>query len=79
VLVLRRVTERPELVESGNGALVGTDRTAIVAAASRLLTDDAAYRAMAAAPNPFGDGCAAERIVTIVSEQLDRRRALRVV
>jgi len=35
----------------------------IVAEASRLLTDAQAYRAMAQAHNPFGDGRAAERIV----------------
>jgi len=63
VLVLRRVTERPEGVEAGTMRLVGTDRTAIVEEGRRLLTDAAAYQAMAHARNPFGDGRAAERIV----------------
>jgi UDP-N-acetylglucosamine 2-epimerase (non-hydrolysing) len=79
VLILRHVTERPEVVESGAGILVGTDRERIVTAAARLLTDEAAYRAMADAPNPFGDGQAAERIVRILGELFDRRRSLRVV
>jgi UDP-N-acetylglucosamine 2-epimerase (non-hydrolysing) len=79
VLVLRRVTERPELIECGGGELVGTERAAIVAAASRLLSDDDEYRAMADAPNPFGDGFAAERIVEIIGQQFDRRRTLRAV
>lgn len=79
VLVLRNVTERPEVVESGAGLLVGTERGNIVAEVARLLTDDAAYRAMAAAPNPFGDGFAADRIVEVIGQQLDRRRALRAV
>ena len=79
VLVLRRVTERPEVVESGAGLLVGTDRDSIVSAATHLLTDDDAYRAMAEAPNPFGDGFAAERIVEILAERFDARRSLRVV
>ncbi len=35
----------------------------IVAHATRLLTDEAAYRSMATAKNPYGDGHAAERIV----------------
>jgi UDP-N-acetylglucosamine 2-epimerase (non-hydrolysing) len=77
--VLRRVTERPELIECGGGELVGTERGAIVSCASRLLSDDDAYRAMADAPNPFGDGFAAERIVEIIGRQFDRRRSLRVV
>lgn len=62
-LVLRRVTERPEGVQAGTLRLVGTDRGRIVEEASRLLTDPAAYAAMAQAHNPFGDGRAAERIV----------------
>jgi UDP-N-acetylglucosamine 2-epimerase (non-hydrolysing) len=79
VLVMRRVTERPEIVESGAGMVVGTDRERIVSAAARLLTDETAYRAMAGAPNPFGDGHAAERIVSIIGEVFERRRSLRVV
>lgn len=63
ILILREVTERPEAVECGAARLVGTDRRAIVAAASELLTDTAAYDKMARAGNPFGDGHAAARIV----------------
>ncbi len=63
VLVLREVTERPEGVEAGTLRLVGTDADSIVAAATRLLDDEAAYAEMARAANPFGDGRAAERIV----------------
>jgi UDP-N-acetylglucosamine 2-epimerase (non-hydrolysing) len=64
VLVLRSVTERPELVDAGGARIVGTDASTIVAAATALLSDDAAYSAMRVARNPFGDGRAAERIVT---------------
>ncbi len=63
VLVLRQTTERPEGVDAGTLQLVGTDRARIVAEASRLLTDAAAYGRMAQARNPFGDGRAVERIV----------------
>lgn len=63
VLVLRDTTERPEAVEAGTVALVGTDETRVYETARRLLTDDAAYRQMAEAVNPYGDGRAAERIV----------------
>jgi UDP-N-acetylglucosamine 2-epimerase (non-hydrolysing) len=78
VLILREVTERQEIVECGGGMLVGTDHARIVAAVSTLLSDEAAYDAMAQAPNPFGDGHAAERIVQIVGESFDRRSELRV-
>ena len=63
VLVLREVTERPELVEAGAGLLVGTSPERIVAEAGRLL-DDPAHRAAVGRPRAiFGDGRAAVRIV----------------
>ena len=63
VLVLRRVTERPEAVKAGTARLVGSDTGKIVSETSKLLDDPEAHRAMAQAVNPFGDGHAAERIV----------------
>jgi len=63
VLVLREISERPEAVAAGAVRLVGTDRSAIVEWAVRLLTDEGVYRGMAAAVNPYGDGYAARRIV----------------
>lgn len=62
VLVMRERTERPEAIEAGTAVLVGTDSNRIVAEVDRLLGDEAAYRAMAVARNPFGDGHAGERI-----------------
>jgi len=68
VLVLREVTERPEAVEVGAAKLVGTDEDRIVAETARLLTNPEAYREMASAPNPFGDGRASRRIVRFILE-----------
>lgn len=62
VLVLRTVTERPEAVAAGVVKVVGVDSAAIVREAGRLLTDPAAYAAMAQGVSPYGDGHAAERI-----------------
>ena len=62
VLVLRDTTERPEAVEAGTVKLVGTDEEKIFHAAYELLTDEKAYKAMAEAVNPYGDGHSAERI-----------------
>ncbi|WP_449241657.1 non-hydrolyzing UDP-N-acetylglucosamine 2-epimerase [Desulfoscipio gibsoniae] len=66
VLVLRNTTERPEAVEAGTVRLVGTDRTAVRTETERLLNDQAHYRAMAEAVNPYGDGMACGRIVQAV-------------
>ena len=63
VLVMRDTTERPEGVAVGTALLTGPNSATIVEHATRLLTDEAAYRLMATAINPYGDGHAAERIV----------------
>ena len=63
VLVMRNETERPEGLEAGTLRLIGTERAVIVGEARKLLADQSAYRRMAHASNPYGDGRAAERIV----------------
>ena len=68
-LVLRDVTERPEGVEAGVLKLVGADTRRIVDSARELIEDEAAYRRMSCAANPFGDGHAAERIVQAVIDR----------
>ncbi len=73
VLVLRDVTERPELLESGWGRLVGTDPERLLAESRRLLDDDAELRSMTSGPNPFGDGRAAARIAAALAERAARR------
>ncbi|MGB9791376.1 MAG: non-hydrolyzing UDP-N-acetylglucosamine 2-epimerase [Thermacetogeniaceae bacterium] len=66
VLVLRDVTERPEAVAAGTARLVGTDPERLEAEVSRLLDDEDAYRGMAEAVNPYGDGMAARRIAQAI-------------
>lgn len=68
VLVMRENTERPEAVVAGTVKLVGTDRDRIVAEAKNLLDQDVAYKAMANAVNPYGDGFAARRTVEAIAE-----------
>ena len=70
VLVLRETTERPEAVAAGASRLVGTDKERIVSEAMRLLQDDDAYRAMADAPSPYGDGTASQQILAALQERL---------
>ena len=72
VLVMRRVTERPEAVEAGTVRIVGEQPDAIVAAVSQLLTDSAAYESMARAVSPYGDGHACPRIAEILAAELTR-------
>ncbi len=70
VLVMRDNTERPEAVEAGTVALIGTDEERIVAEVSRLLHDELHFEAMANAVNPYGDGLAAERTIAAIAELL---------
>ena len=72
LLVLRRTTERPEAIASGNVELVGTDPARIVGAVRRRL----ARKAGGAASLPFGDGRAGERIAALIEQWLAGREAL---
>lgn len=66
VLVMRDTTERPEGIEAGTLKLVGTSEKTIYSEFKNLLTNEAAYEAMAYASNPYGDGHACERIADIL-------------
>lgn len=66
VLVMRDTTERPEALSAGTVKLVGTDYNKILDEVSLLLDSDSAYETMSRAVNPYGDGCACGRIVTIL-------------
>jgi len=70
VLVMRKVTERPEAIEAGVARLAGVEREGIREAALELLDSEAEYARYARAVNPFGDGRACGRIVTRVSRFL---------
>jgi UDP-N-acetylglucosamine 2-epimerase (non-hydrolysing) len=64
VLVLRDVTERPEAVAAGTVRLVGTDAARIVSSVNELFDDGGPWHSYALRHNPYGDGHAAERIVS---------------
>ena len=66
VLVMRDTTERPEALTAGTVKLVGTDHDLIVSEVSRLLDNQAYYDRMSQAVNPYGDGKACCRIVSVL-------------
>lgn len=70
VLILRDVTERPEVVEAGCGILVGTDKAEIIKEFSKLMDDRSYYTQHAEVENPFGDGQASERILNQIVQDL---------
>lgn len=67
-VILRRVTERPEVLCCG-GCLAPAERAAIAAAVERALS-----RRFAPRPCPFGDGRAGERIAEILAWLFGRRK-----
>ena len=73
VLLLREKTERQEAVDVGAVKIVGKDPTSIQQAVFELLNNHRAYRQMAEAENPFGDGQASQRILRIIKKYLSQK------
>ena len=70
VLVMRDTTERDEGVRAGGSLLIGTDSSNILAKANELLINKKLHKIMSEATNPYGDGTAAEKIVSILIGEL---------
>lgn len=70
ILVLRDCTERPEVISSGFGELVGTDPAHVLERATLLLSDDVLYQQRIRGDNPFGDGHAARYVVDALEARL---------
>ena len=71
VIVTRSCTERGEAMAQGSVTLAGANRAAIREQAERLLAQG---NATAGAGTPFGDGRAAEKILTIFDSWVPGRR-----
>lgn len=67
LIVTRAVTERTEAVSAHSAMLTGTDTTAIVSLATRLIEQETFYASMAQAASVYGDGQAATRIAHAVA------------
>jgi UDP-N-acetylglucosamine 2-epimerase (non-hydrolysing) len=68
LLILRNVTERPEVVESGFGILVGTTSSKIVSETIKLLDNRQVFQNVMNQRNPFGDGDSANKIIEIIKK-----------
>lgn len=65
VLILRDVTERNEILETGAGKLIGTNRKKVIMEISSLIDDAKAYKKMLNTQNPYGDGKASQKIIKL--------------
>lgn len=62
VLVMRDTTERPEAIEAGTVELVGTNKGLIVSKVNELIRNNEKYIQMSMSHNPYGEGCASEKV-----------------
>lgn len=69
VLVMRDTTERPEGIKAGTLKLVGTNEDTIYREFKTLLENEAEYKKMSHASNPYGDGHACRRIADILERE----------
>lgn len=65
VLIARETTERPEALSTGQNRLVGRSRERVGAELARAWSEPV-YSGAIPAPNPFGDGDSAQKIVEIL-------------
>lgn len=72
VLILRSVTERPEVIAAGFGKLVGVNVKKILVSTIELLENVKLYNKRISGTNPFGTGHASKKIIDIVIKDLKR-------
>ncbi|OGI42386.1 MAG: UDP-N-acetylglucosamine 2-epimerase [Candidatus Muproteobacteria bacterium RBG_16_64_11] len=70
VLVLRKTTERPEVLRIGAGALIGTSPVAICEWVDRLTEQPELHQQMRSLASPFGNGHSGEAIAGILEAEL---------
>jgi UDP-N-acetylglucosamine 2-epimerase (non-hydrolysing) len=66
IIVLRDTTERPEGIDNGCAVLVGTNKESIIKSFNSIYTNDAIYKKMSHAGNPYGDGTTSRQIADIL-------------
>ncbi len=69
LLILRKVTERSEAVESGYALIAGVTTNSIVDTFNQVVEHPKVYENLVAQSNPFGDGKASKRILEVLENQ----------
>ncbi len=75
VVLMRTETERQEAIEAGTVVLAGVEEESVYREIKKLLSDEQAYKSMATAANPYGDGHTSERIAGIVADYFDSKKS----
>jgi UDP-N-acetylglucosamine 2-epimerase len=66
ILITRLTTERPEVISSGYGVLVGFDKHMLIDETLKVLQSE---NSILSRENPFGDGQASKRIAQVLHQQ----------
>ena len=66
VLVLREVTERTEVLETGAAKLIGIKKENMIKQISKLLTNPTQYEKMRHTKNPYGNGKSSLKISSLL-------------
>ena len=66
VLLMRESTERPEGLDAGCVKLIGANFERITSGVSELLDCNASYDLMSKTTNPYGDGKACKKIISVL-------------
>lgn len=66
VVVMRETTERQEALDAGTVTLAGNTGHGLEVTVERVMADDTARRRLARGKNPYGDGRATERILSVI-------------
>jgi len=74
IIVVRDETERSENLEQGIGRLVGTQAKDIILSCQELITNERLRTQMSKKHSLYGDGYAADRIITILETELRRNK-----
>ena len=69
ILITRLTTERPEVLASGHGILVGFDKELLLDETLKALYSD---KSILSEQNPFGDGQSSRRIAQTLIEQVQQ-------
>lgn len=67
ILITRLTTERPEVISSGYGVLVGFDKEMLLGETLKVLQSE---NSILSGENPFGDGQSSKRIAQVLHQQL---------
>lgn len=75
LLVMRETTERPEGISAGCSILTGTNAQKIIDTFEEIFSTPEKYQRMSNVSNPYGDGKASQRIVSVLTQHFSNSAA----